>query len=131
MTTKETPATKEHKDFWSEDGQVFFHYGKGYGLTKELRTICLGSEEDIKRYLNAGDNGDKFTTAQLGVLEQIRIYREEEGYGESSGLGESGLERAADNGLARRKQDTVRQSKTKQRLPMRQARATVKGVSRQ
>ncbi len=39
----------KNTDRWSEDGQIFFHYGKGYGLTKRLQTVCRGTEEEIKK----------------------------------------------------------------------------------
>lgn len=123
--------TGSGKDYWSDCGQMFFAGGRGFGVTDTLAAICLGSEEDIKRYLNAGDNRDKFTAPQLKVLEQITIYREEEGYGESSGIGKRGMEGVRPNGRIRANQVTARPSKTKQRLPLRQARATVKGISRQ
>ena len=42
-------ADKETKDYWSECGQIFFYSGKGYGLTDRLQTVCLGSEDDIKK----------------------------------------------------------------------------------
>lgn len=127
--TKEEPTAKERRDYWSDDGQIFFTAGFAYGLTPELKTICLGSEEDVNQFLNAGDNGDKFTTSQLEVLEQIKIYREGENIGEPSGLGKRGVEGVRPNGRTGADQDTTRQPKTLQRLPLRQTRSTVKSVS--
>ncbi len=56
MRTKKVKSSVEliqerpkNTDRWSEDGQIFFHFGKGYGLTPGLRTVCLGTEEEIKK----------------------------------------------------------------------------------
>lgn len=36
---------------WDDTGQVFYIDGWGYGLSPNLRTICIGKEEDIiKQY---------------------------------------------------------------------------------
>ena len=45
---------KEHRDYWDSTGQVFFTGNHGYGLTPELATICLGTENDILAYLAGG-----------------------------------------------------------------------------
>ncbi|MFC1866310.1 hypothetical protein ACFLYB_06325 [Chloroflexota bacterium] len=52
-------SDKKPVDSWSECGQVFFHYRVGYGSTKELKNIPLGSEEDIKNYFETGQLRDK------------------------------------------------------------------------
>ena len=31
------------KDYWTKDGNFFIHYGKKYGVTKNLGTVCLGT----------------------------------------------------------------------------------------
>ena len=36
-------SDKETRDYWSEGGQIFFHYGKAYGVAPDLTTACLGS----------------------------------------------------------------------------------------
>ena len=59
----------ETRDHWSECGQIFFHYGKGYGLTNNLHSICLGGEEDIMKVLETGTILDNpFTQKQRQVL---------------------------------------------------------------
>ena len=40
---------EKNTDRWDYDNQIFFHYGNGYGLTTGLRTVCLGTEEDVKK----------------------------------------------------------------------------------
>ncbi len=53
----EAPA-KERIGFWSEGGQIFFLYGKAFGVIihgteypKELKTVCIGTEEEILKAL--------------------------------------------------------------------------------
>jgi len=36
-------SDKKTRDYWSEGGQIFFHYGKAYGVAPDLTTACLGS----------------------------------------------------------------------------------------
>ncbi|MFC1943751.1 hypothetical protein ACFLWO_04170 [Chloroflexota bacterium] len=45
-------SEKGSKHYWSDDEQICFVDGKGYGLTPELRPICLGDEQDILNALN-------------------------------------------------------------------------------
>ena len=47
--------SEKPKDYWSECEQIFFHHGKGYGLTETLETVCLGKEEDILKALETGE----------------------------------------------------------------------------
>jgi len=56
-------SDKKPKDYWSECGQIFFHYGAGDGLTSELKNIPLGSEEDIKKYFETGKLSDQLQGA--------------------------------------------------------------------
>ena len=60
---------KKYQD-WSEDGQVFFCDGKGYGLTPNLNTICLGKEEDIEAFISA-DMRDE--PAPREVVERLNV----------------------------------------------------------
>jgi len=62
---------------WSEDGQIFFVDGYGYGLTKDLRTICLGQEEDINKYFETGEMAKGLSPFQKQVLADITEYRKE------------------------------------------------------
>jgi len=39
---------------WSDDGQVCFIDGYGWGLTENLKTISLGKEEDTKKFFETG-----------------------------------------------------------------------------
>ena len=93
-------SERETKDYWSECGQIFFTGGHGYGLTSQLRTICLGKEEDIKKFLETGELNGKLNPMQKQVLGGILEYRQEEGIG-TTDLRTAGMERAGNNGAAR------------------------------
>ncbi|MBA7633193.1 hypothetical protein ES703_40755 [subsurface metagenome] len=118
MTVEKT-ATKEHKDYWSEDSQVFFTTGKGYGLTEELKTICLGTEEDILRAFNTGELNPNLSPLQRQLLLRIIEFRREEGIGD---IGAKSLERAGVNGITGRKQKAARHIKARKRAAIRPAR---------
>lgn len=50
LTACDECLKKDYKaDYWSKDGQIFYHYGKGYGLSLNLRTVCIGTEEEVKK----------------------------------------------------------------------------------
>jgi len=68
-------SEKEQRDYWSDCGQIFFHYGKDYGLTPDLRSICLGEEEDIKKIFDTGELNSKLNPTQRQVLMGILEYR--------------------------------------------------------
>ena len=121
-------SDKEPRDYRSECGQIFFHYGKGYGSTDTLRTICLGDEDDIKKFLETGESADEFSPSQLRVLEQIRIYREEEGVGQSN-VRAADMERGIGNGASRRKPKATRLLTPRKRLPLRPSRTKGKSLS--
>lgn len=43
MTPYPTSKVNQNpEDGWSPTGQVFIHYGKGYCVTPDLRTVCIG-----------------------------------------------------------------------------------------
>jgi len=109
------------KDYWSECGQVFFTYGRGYGLTEDLRTICLGKEADIKKFFETGEMAKELNPLQRQVLTGIADYRKEEGFGQSD-TGGAGMERAANYGAARGKQKTTGLLASRKRLPLRKIR---------
>ena len=122
-------SEKEPKDYWSEDDQIFFHYGKGYGLTENLQSICLGKEEDILDMLNAGVLKDNLTPAQRQVLANIIEYRTEEGIG-TTDTRAADMERASNNGASRHKPKATRLLTPRKRLPLRPSRTKVKSLSR-
>ena len=74
---------KEHKDYRSECGQIFFCYSRGYGLTDTLQTICLGNEDDIKKFFDTGELSNDLHPTQRKVLNQILEYRKEVSSGQS------------------------------------------------
>ena len=43
--------SKEHKDYWSEGGQIHFSDGLAWGISPDFQTICLGTEADILKAL--------------------------------------------------------------------------------
>lgn len=77
MTTKKNQANKEHRDYWSDCGQVFFTGGVGHGLTPELKTIPLGYEADIHEAFRTGKLPDYLKPVQHEVLVEILEYRME------------------------------------------------------
>ena len=121
-------SNKEPKDYWSECGQVFFHYGKGYGLTDSLQTICLGNEDDIKKFFQTGELNNELTPTQRQVLTGILDYRKEQGIG-TTDTRATDMERAGDNGASRHKPKATRLPTVRKRLPLRPSRSKSKGLS--
>ncbi len=68
---------KEPKATWSDCDQVFFTGGKGWGLTDSLQTICLGKEEDIKKFLETWELNPDLRPVQRQVLLEIQNYKKE------------------------------------------------------
>ena len=122
-------SEKEPKDYRSEDDQIFFHYGKGYGLTENLQSICLGKEEDILDMLNTGVLKDNLTPAQREALTWVIEYRKEQGIG-TTDTRAADMERASNNGASRRKPKTARPLTFRKRLPLRPSRTKNKNLSR-
>ena len=117
---------KKPKDYWRECGQVFFHFGVGHGLTKELKNIPLGSEEDIKKYFETGELNDKLKSKQKELLTEILNYRKEQGIGN---IGRTSMERRGNHGTSRRKPRATRPFASRKRLPLRPSRAKDKSLS--
>jgi len=120
---------KGSKHYWSDDGQVCFVDGKGYGLTPELRPVCLGEERDILNTLNGGKIKEDLTLPQRQVLASIIEYRTEEGIGQSN-VRAADMERAGNNGATRRKPNAARLLTIRKRLPLRPPRTKGKSLSR-
>lgn len=121
-------SNKESKDYWSKCGQIFFHYGKGYGLTDSLQTICLGNEDDIRKFLDTGKLNKELTPTQRRVLIGILDYRKEQGIG-TTATRATDMERAGDNGASRCKPKAARLPTVRKRLPLRPSRSKSKGLS--
>ncbi len=98
---------KGSKHYWSECGQICFVDGWGYGLTPELRSVCLGKEDDIKKFFDTGELNGKVNPTQRQVLMGILEYRQEEGIG-TTDTRTANMERAGDNGASRRKPKATR-----------------------
>jgi hypothetical protein len=121
-------SEEKPNDHWSECGQVFFHYGVGYGITKDLKNIPLGSEEDIKHNFETGELSNQINDKQKALLEEILDYRKERGIG--TDIGRTGVERAGDHGASRGKSKAIRSFASRKRLPLRSPRAKSKSLSR-
>jgi len=121
LELRESNQQKEPKGRWSDCGQIFFEGGEGYGLTATLQTICLGKEDDIKKFFSTGELSNKLAPIQRQVLAGILDYRKEEGYGQSD-TGGAGMERAANYGAVRGKQKTTRPLASRKRFPLRKVR---------
>ncbi len=121
-------SEKDHKDYWSDDGQICFVDGKGYSLTPELRSICLGDEQDILNALNGGEIKEDLTL-QRQVLASIIKYRKEEGIGQSD-TRTADMERAGNFGASKHKPKAVRLLTPRKRLPLRPSRTKGKSLSR-
>ena len=50
-------------------------------MTDTLRTICLGDENDIEKFLDTGEVSHGFSPKQLEISNQIQGFRQEEGIG--------------------------------------------------
>jgi len=105
----------EPRNYWSDCGQVFFCDGKGYGLTDTLQTICLGKEDDIKKFFETGELSKELNPTQRQVLVQIQEYRK----GEGIGIREADMVGASTNGASRHKPKATRQSTPRKRLALR------------
>jgi len=117
---------KELRDRWSECGQVYFHYGRGYGLTDSLQPICLGSEDDIKKSFETGEISNELNNIQRLVLNGILDYRKENGFGART----ADLERAGNAGASRHKSKATRLPAPRKRLSHRPSRTKSKSLSR-
>ena len=115
----------EGKDYWSEDGQIFFAGGKGYGLTEKLSTICLGDEADIQHTLDTGDLTKGLSNIQIEVLQVILELREEAGIGD---FRTSDIQRGNNNGAARVKPKATRCLKAREGISLRLSRKNGKSL---
>ena len=122
-------SDKEPKDYWSECVQIFFHYGKGYGVTEDLNPVCLGDEDDIKKFFETGELNNELNSTQRQVLTGILDYRKEQGIG-TTDTRAAGMERAGNNGASRRKPKAVRLLASRKRFPLRPSRTKGKSLSR-
>jgi len=114
------------KDHWSECGQVFFHYGMGYGLSKDLKNLSLGSEEDINYYFETGEFNKQLNARQKTLLEEILIFRKEQGIGNTR---TKGVERGGNRRIFRGNKRATRSLASRKRLPLRSPRAKSKSLS--
>jgi len=122
-------SSSEPRDYWSECVQIFFHYGKTWGTAKNLRSICLGNEDDTRKFLDTGELNSELNPTQRRALSGILDYRKEQGIG-TTDTRATDMERAGNNGASRRKPTAVRPPAIRKRLPLRPSRTKGKGLSR-
>ena len=116
------------KDFWSDCGQIFFTGGFAWEPTDKLNNICLGSEDDIKKFLDTGELSNELRPIQRQVLSRIQDYRKEQGI-RTTNTGTAGMERVGNNGNSRRKPKATRLLTARKMLPLRPSRTKSKSLS--
>ncbi len=121
------------RNYWSDCDQVFFCDGKGYGVywnkeTGELPTICLGTEEDIKKFFETGELNNELNPTQRQVLSGILDYRKENVIG-TTDTRAADMERAGNIGASRHKPKATRLLTSRKRLPLRAFRTKGKSLS--
>jgi hypothetical protein len=109
------------REYWSNDGQVFFTGGRGYAVDSELKTVDIGKEADILKAFDTGEIAKDLCPGPAEVLQGILDYRKEiKGYGESGDntrptgkyrVSKARLQRAKPSSHARPKLRYVRSSK--------------------
>lgn len=117
----------ETRDYWSECGQVYFLDGWGWGLTKKLRSIPLGKEEDILGFFETGELNGNLHPRQREALKWIFDYRKEQGYGTATRT--ASMEREGNNGAFRRKSKAIRSLTSRKRIPLCLSRTKNKSLS--
>ena len=75
MTQVEKPAEGTGKDYWNDTSRVFFTGNRGWGVTPDLSTVCLGAEFEILAYLKGGTLPKRISQVAIEVLEGIREYK--------------------------------------------------------
>ncbi len=112
-------SEKGSKHYWSDDGQICFIDGKGYGLTSELKSICLGDEQDILNAMNGGKIKEGLTPLQRQVLVSIMEYRKELNSGKSeANIRRPSSIRSKSARTLKRRAANPRQSAPRKRLPL-------------
>jgi hypothetical protein len=108
---------KDHRDY--RLGEVFFAGGKAWGVDEELRTICLGKEEDILPVLK-GEKPipDSATPSQRKVLAQILEDMEFRHAGTTEVRGSRPV-RSRPIGVVRHRQTDSGRPKARKRFPIR------------
>jgi len=56
--------SKEPRDYWNDDDQIFCHYGKGYAITPTLKTVCIGTESEALQAPSLGKSPGGKTPAE-------------------------------------------------------------------
>ncbi|MFC1932653.1 hypothetical protein ACFLXU_03355 [Chloroflexota bacterium] len=115
-------SEKGSKYYWSDDEQIYFVDGKGYGLTPELKSICLGDEQDILNTLNGGKIKEDLTPLQRQVLVSIMEYRKELNSGKSeANIRKPSSIRSKSARTLKRRAASPRQSASRKRVPLHSA----------
>lgn len=122
-------SDKEIRNYWSDCGEVFFCGGKVFGLTDTLQTICIGNEDDIRKFFDTGELNNEPNSTQREVLNKILDYRKEQGIGTTNARA-ADMVRTVNNGASRHKPKAVRLFTSRKRLPLRPSRTKGKSLSR-
>jgi len=110
---------KDTRTYWSDCEQVFFTCGKGYGLTEQLSTICLGSEDEVKKALDTGGLTGEFTLVQRQVLMGILEYRKELSSEQSGAIiKRPGAVRSRPSGTVKRRKANLRHHQVRKRVAL-------------
>ena len=108
---------KDTRTYWSECEQVFFTGGKGYGLTEQLSSIYLGSEDAVKTALDTGELTGEFTPVQRQILSGIQEYRKEL-FSEQPNIKRPGAVRSRPSGAVKRRKANLRHYQVRKRVAL-------------
>ncbi len=67
--------TKKVPDRWSDCGQIFFTGGKAFGISSNLRTVCIGTQSDVDSFFQHGQAESDLNFIQLDTLKKIKEIR--------------------------------------------------------
>ena len=103
--------------YWSDCGRIFFTGGKGYGITSELQTVCLGNETDILKALTDGLIYHNLAPAEHQTLADIIEYRRELSNGEFKPKSPSAI-RSRPSGTVKHRTADIRQASPRKRATL-------------
>jgi len=101
---------------WSKCGQIQFIDGYAWGITKSLKTIPLGIEEQVEDFIKTGIMPDGLHLVQRETLREIRLDMEAE-----YGAGQADMVGAGNYGTVGRVKKTTSSPDKDKGLTLRQA----------
>jgi len=66
---------KKVPDRWSDCGQIFYTGGKAFGISSNLRTICIGTQSDVDSFFQRGKIDSDLNFIQMDTLKKIKEIR--------------------------------------------------------